>query len=306
LTEPAAQLARWRVSPTRSIALDAPVLIGVLNVTPDSFSDGGAYPTVASAVEAALLMIEDGASIIDIGGESTRPGAAAIRESEQIARTAPVIRALRARVSSEVFISIDTTRSAVAQAALDSGACIINDVSAGNDDPRMLPLAASRECGLILMHRMVKPAHDVFSHEYAAAPDYGGDVFGAVREFLHARAAAAIAAGLRRDAIVLDPGLGFGKSVEQNLELAARLGALQRDGFPVLSAVSRKSFVGKVTGVEQPRARIAGTLAFSVMHAAQGVRLFRVHDVAVHRQALAVAAAMREISNQSGTTDEHG
>jgi len=297
LSETSPQLTRWRVGPTRSIALDGPVLIGVLNVTPDSFSDGGAYPTKASAVEAAMLMIEEGASIIDIGGESTRPGAAVVRESEQVARTAPVIRALRARVSADdALISIDTTRSAVAAAALDAGANIINDVSAGNDDPKMLALAAARECGLILMHRLVKPAHDVFSHEYAASPDYGGDVFGVVREFLGERAAAAVEAGVRRDAIVIDPGLGFGKSVEQNLELAARLGELQGDGFAVLSAVSRKSFVGRVSGVEQPRERVAGTLAFSVMHASQGVRLFRVHDVAVHRQALAVAAAVRQSS----------
>jgi len=294
------QLKPWCVSPTRSIALEEPVLIAVLNVTPDSFSDGGAYPTASRAVEAALRMIEEGASIIDIGGESTRPGAAPVRASEQIARTMPVIRALRARVSaSEALLSIDTTRSVVAAAALDSGADIINDVSAGRDDEAMLPLAAGRQCGLILMHRRLTPGHDVLSHQYAEAPDYSGDVCGVVRAFLLERAMAAIKAGVHRDAIVIDPGFGFGKSVQQNLELASVLGELQREGFAVLSAVSRKSFVGTISGVEQPSQRVAGTLAFSVLHAAQGVRLFRVHDVAVHRQGLAVAGAMARAMTQT-------
>jgi dihydropteroate synthase len=293
----------WKVGPSRSLSLDQPRLMGVLNVTPDSFSDGGQFLTVAEAVDFAMGMMLDGASIIDVGGESTRPGAKPVPAVEQIHRIVPAIRGIRYRLNSQnrgprhdLLISIDTTRATVAKAALDAGADIINDVSAGLDDPEMLPLAASRQCGLIIMHRLRPPAEDVYSHQHVSAPHYNGDVLAVVRDFLAERAKAAIAAGVNPAAIVVDPGLGFGKSVEQNYCLLGRISEFRELGYPVLSASSRKSFLGAVSGIDDPAARMIASTAVSVNHYAQGVRLFRVHDVAAHREALAIAAAI-----QSGT-----
>jgi len=300
-------LAAWQVAAERQLSLDVPRVMGILNVTPDSFSDGGAYASADAAVEAALRMINEGAAIIDIGGESTRPGAQSVSEDEQMRRVLPVIERLRARgivsgAGERVLISIDTTRAAVALAALEAGAGIINDVSAGTDDAGMLPLAASRACGLILMHRWKKPPEDIYSTEYAREPDYGGDVYGYVREFLRQRALEAVKAGVRREAIVVDPGLGFGKSVEQNRELMRRLGALQRDlDRPALSAASRKSFLSRwieqATGEKADpnpasRERMAASVGVTLSHWQQGVRLFRVHDVWHHAQALQVVTEM--------------
>jgi len=291
----------WQTRRDERLLLDRPRLMGIVNFTPDSFSDGGAYANVAEAVAAARRMIAEGASIIDVGGESSRPGAQAVDADEQIRRTAPVIAALR-RQDEATLISIDTTRAAVADAALDAGADIINDVSAGVDDSdRMLALAAARECGLILMHRLRPPREDSFSTDYtrAAEPEYGGDVYRVVRDFLQQRSDAAIAAGVDRRAIVIDPGLGFGKSVSQNYELASRLGELQRDlDLPALSAASRKSFLAQPPGAARsdplppPRERVAAGIALTLSHWQSGVRLFRVHDVAAHQQALAAAAAL--------------
>jgi dihydropteroate synthase len=288
----------WQVGPGRRLPLDQPRLMGILNVTPDSFSDGGSHRNADEATEAALRMLRDGACIIDVGGESTRPGAQPVNEDEQIRRTAPVIASIRRKADAQhTLISIDTTRSAVAAAALDAGANIINDTSAGRDDEQMLPLASSCRCGLILMHRRSLPTQDQFSHQYDAAPDYGGDVVEAVRSFLFERCRVAVAAGIDPACIVIDPGLGFGKSVEQNYELVARFGDLairpdsQREvgTFPLLSAASRKSFIGVATGEDVPAKRVMGSVAITVAHYLMGVRLFRVHDVHAHRQALAVA-----------------
>lgn len=285
--------AHWRISRTKQLPLDRPRLMGILNVTPDSFSDGGSYGSADDAVRAALRMKEDGACMIDVGGESTRPGAAPVDVDEQMRRTIPVIRELRSHAShDDLLISIDTTLSDVAWAALDAGADVINDVSAGRDDPGMLPLAASRGCGVILMHRRTAPQRDSYSHQYSDPPEYGGDVVAFVREFLHERCETAIAAGIARQAIVIDPGLGFGKSVEQNFALLARADELMNLGFPVLSAASRKSFIGAVTDQANPADRVIGSVAISVMHYLAGVRLFRVHDVAAHHQALKTAAAV--------------
>jgi dihydropteroate synthase len=263
--------------------------MGVLNVTPDSFSDGGAYQDPAAATEHALAMIEQGACIVDVGGESTRPGAQRVPHGEQIARTVPVIERLRQR--SDVLISIDTTSSRVAEAALDAGATIVNDVAAGTEDERVLALAAERGCGVVLMHRLVPPDADSYSDQYVRPPDYG-DVVAAVRQFLETRCRAAMACGVDPAAIVIDPGLGFGKTVEQNYELIRRAGELVGIGHPVLSAASRKSFVGALTGAAEPDRRVIGSTAVSVIHWLAGVRLFRVHDVAAHREALAVAAGI--------------
>ena len=291
----------WRIADDRVLHLDQPHLIGVLNATPDSFSDGGMYRSIDALVGAALRFVEEGAAIIDIGGESTRPGAARVGEAEQIDRTIPAIGELRR--CSDVLISIDTTRSAVARAALDAGANLINDQSAGLEDERMLPLAAERGCGLILMHRLAAPPDDSYSHQYEREPEYG-DVAEAVKRFLLERCAAAEAAGVARQAIVIDPGLGFGKSVDQNYQLIARIGELVASGYPVLGAASRKSFIGAVTGIETPRDRVIGSTAAGVIQYLAGVRLFRVHDVAAHREALAVTWAVERASKGMPTARE--
>ena len=293
----------WLVGPGRVLMLDRPRVMGILNVTPDSFSDGGAYADVTQAVDAAVEMHEQGACIIDIGGESTRPGSKTVDVAEQIRRTLPVISGLSRRFSSDqLLISIDTTRSEVARAALDNGACIINDISAGLYDDQMLTLAASLQCGLILMHRRTPSHADVFSHQYTSEPDYGNDVVLAVRQFLAERAGAAQEAGVNRQSIVVDPGLGFGKSVRQNYELAGRIGELAELNYHLLSAASRKSFLGAVSGEPVPSRRGAASIAMSVAHWFMGVRLFRVHDVLAQRQALDVAAAITSTETARRTT----
>ena len=289
MNESTRESRQWRVSTDRVLTLDQPRLIGVLNVTPDSFSDGGRFDSIDAAVGHAQEMIAGGACMIDVGGESTRPGASRVDVDEQIHRVVPVIRAIAA--DHDVLISTDTTSSRVAAAALDAGAHVINDVSAGQDDAQMLPLAAARGCGLILMHRRVRPDQDQYSDQYAAQPEYQ-DVVVEVRDFLIARAEAAIQRDVNPAAIVIDPGLGFGKSVEQNFELIARTAELAGLGFPLLSAASRKSFIGKASGVAEPSDRVPGSVAVSVAHYMAGVRLFRVHDVKAHGQALKVAATI--------------
>ncbi len=278
----------WSVAPDQALSLDRPRLLGILNVTPDSFSDGGSWPTVEAAVEGALRMNRLGADVADVGAESTRPGAARVGAAEQIDRAVPVIVALRRR--SGVLISIDTTLAAVAEAALDAGADIINDVSAGTEDAGMLDLAARRRCGIVLMHRRLPPDLDSYSDRYADEPP-PDDVVAHVRAWLLDRCDAATRRGVSPEAIAIDPGLGFGKSVRQNYELIGRIGELVGTGYPVLSAASRKSFIGAATGEATPARRVVGSVAVSVMHWLAGVRLFRVHDVAAHREALAVAAA---------------
>jgi len=280
---------QWALAGGRRIRLDGPRLMGVLNVTPDSFSDGGAWADAAAAAGHGEAMLADGADLIDVGGESTRPGADRVPAAEQIRRVVPVIEALVAATGAAV--SIDTTSAEVAAAALDAGAVAINDVSAGRDDPRLLDLAATRCCGLVLMHRRIPPRDDAYSDRYETPPAYD-DVVATVKAFLLERAAAAEATGVDRAAIVIDPGLGFGKSVQQNFELIRRSGELVATGYPVLSAASRKSFIGAAGNVTEPARRVQGSTAVSVLHWCRGVRLFRVHDVAAHRQALAVAAAV--------------
>ncbi len=280
----------WRIGRNRWLSLESPVIVGILNVTPDSFSDGGEHASPRDAVNAALKMIEDGAAVIDVGGESTRPGAARVSIEEQINRTAPVIEAIRA--ASDVVISIDTTKGEVAEAAIDVGATIINDVAAGVEDERIFALAAQRDCGLILMHRLAPPDADSYSDKYATPPVYD-DVVATVAAFLVERAEAAMRAGVKREAIAIDPGLGFGKTVAQNFELIARTDELVATGFPVLCGASRKSFIGKAANVADPRARLAGSVAAALAMHAAGARVFRVHDVKPHREALAVAETIR-------------
>lgn len=289
----------WQVGADWFLPLDRPRLMGVLNVTPDSFSDGGQNMNPARAVGRALRMINEGADIIDIGGESTRPGAQRISDAQQIDRTVPVIEELHRHA--DVLISIDTTRAAVAEAALDAGAKIINDVAAGRDDESILSLAASRQCGLVLMHRLRPPGEDSYSDRYHEDPEYK-DVVAEVSDFLNRRAEEAIRAGVDPASIVIDPGLGFGKTVEQNYQLIARGAEFVESGYPVLSAASRKSFIGTISDVEVPAERVFGSVAVSVAQWLMGVRLFRVHDVAQHDQALAVARQIAPIESEIPTS----
>jgi dihydropteroate synthase len=254
--------------------------------------------TPTAALASATRAIADGASMLDIGGESTRPGAARVDEPEQIARVVPAIRLIRA-AHPDVPISVDSTRVSVAAAALEAGADAVNDVSAGEEDSGMLALVASRGAGIILMHRLTAPEHDFYSDQYSAEPRYtshqldaSGGVVDAVHQYLASRLEAARSAGIQPGSIVLDPGLGFGKTVVQNMELIRGTALLRALGRPVLSGLSRKSFVGRLgLGRDSvPAERLAPTLALSVVHCLAGARLFRVHDVREHVEALNAVA----------------
>jgi len=263
--------------------------MGILNATPDSFSDGGLHDTVGAAVAHARRMIDEGADTLDVGGESTRPGAAPVDEDEQIARVVPVIAAIRG-AGIDAPISVDTTRAAVARAALDAGADAVNDVSGLGDDNAMGPLIASRGCGVVLMHRLMAPQRDAYSDAYREAPVYS-DVVEDVAAALRGAMERAVALGVDRSSIVLDPGLGFGKSVDDNLRLIDRTRELVALGRPVLSGLSRKSFVGRV-GLgrdSDPGERDGASVGLSVVHLSRGARVFRVHAVGAHRGALDAA-----------------
>ncbi|RJP30334.1 MAG: dihydropteroate synthase [Phycisphaerales bacterium] len=265
-----------------------PAVMGVLNVTPDSFSDGGAYAGVDDAVRTAERMLDDGASVIDVGGESTRPGSTAVDAAVQIERTAPVIRELRAR-RPRAFISVDTRLAAVAAAALDAGADIVNDVSALRDDPKMAALVAERSAGLVLMHMRGTPR----DMQAGGGPVYH-NVVREVREFLIERTAAAVAAGVLPSQIALDPGIGFGKRPEDNLALLSELRCLVALGQPVLVGASRKSFIGQVLGIDDPGRRLAGSLACAVHAFLHGAAILRVHDVRETVEAVRMASALLE------------
>ena len=286
---------QWCLSPTSTLTLDEPKIIAILNVTPDSFSDGGELLTTDAIVARAKQALDEGAHMLDIGGESTRPGAQRINPNEQITRTRPAIEAIR-KAGIDAPISIDTTRAEVAEAALDAGADTINDVSGGTEDPDILALAAERSVGIILMHRLRPPEGDSYSDRYTDAPVYENGVVHAVREALQDAATRAHDAGGAHDAVVLDPGLGFGKTVDQNLALVNAAQEFESLGHPTLSAASRKSFVGAITRVEDPRERTAGSVAVSLAHYSQGVRLFRVHDIAPHAHALRIAHALHGLT----------
>lgn len=278
----------WRLGRDRRLPFERPRLMAILNVTPDSFSDGGCLATVELAVERARQCAAEGADVLDVGGESTRPGAEPVPVAEQIRRVCPVIERIRA-AGIELPITVDTTRSQVAAAALAAGADGINDVSGGQDDPQVLHIASTHAAGIILMHRLRPPKQDVYSHEYARAP-LAGDIVTIVRAGLAGRLQAALEAGVEAAAIALDPGLGFGKTVEQNLALMARPRELESLGAPLLFGASRKSFIGALAGVEAPGERDAASVAAAVLMQRAGARFFRVHAVAAHRQALDLAA----------------
>lgn len=282
----------WQIGHGKSIDLAAPCVVAILNITPDSFADGGKLDSPQAAAKHAMQCVRQGASVLDIGGESTRPGAERVDAQEQIQRVVPVIKAIRDCLPA-IAISVDTTLAEVAKRAIEAGANTINDVSAGEEDESMLRLAAETGSGLVLMHRLRPSGSDSYSDAYAAAPQYT-DVVSEVRAYLATRLDAAVQAGVSREAVVLDPGLGFGKSVEQNLELIRRTQELCEFGRPVMSAASRKSFVGRVSlGREsEPSERLAGSVAVTLLHAIAGARLFRVHDPAPHAEALRVLASI--------------
>lgn len=282
----------WRLSAERSIELEPWCLMAVLNATPDSFSDGGDHLDPDRAAEAGVQMVRDGAAILDVGGESTRPGADRIAAFDQMARVVPVIESLRRRPETrEIPITIDTTLADVAEAALDAGADAINDVSAGEEDPGILRVAAERGVAVILMHRLRPPDRDVYSDRYETPPEYG-DVVEDVRAHLERRAAAAIAAGVDPELVAVDPGLGFGKSVEQNLELLRGLPRLVGEGRPVLVGASRKSFLGAIAETPDPRARDLESCVAAVEAWRRGAAILRVHRPGEHRRALRIASAI--------------
>ena len=264
-----------------------PAVMGILNVTPDSFSDGGRYLAPAAAVAHARAMIDAGADIIDVGGESTRPGASPVPVAEEIARVALVIAALRA-AAPHVPLSIDTRKAAVAEAAFAAGATILNDVSALTHDPAMAGAAARAGVPVILMHAQGTP------ERMQADPRYG-DVAAEVRDWLAARVAAARAAGIAR--VAVDPGIGFGKTVAHNLALLRAIPDLAALGHPVLIGASRKRFIGTLGGapgapLPDGVARMPGSVAVALYAARAGARILRVHDVAETVQALRVQAAL--------------
>ena len=275
----------WKIA-GRTIDLSEQALImGVLNVTPDSFSDGGEFFTIDKAVEQGVRMAAEGAQIIDVGGESTRPGAEAVSAEEELARVLPVIAKLRETVSA--LISIDTSKADVARAALEAGASIINDVTGGRADAKMFPLAAERGAGFILMHMQGTP------RTMQAAPHYD-DVVSEVANFFRQQYARALECGIDFMAIAFDPGIGFGKTVGHNLSLLANLARLRVEERPIVVGVSRKSSLGKMIGSDAMSDRLAPTIAFTAMLRERGANVLRVHDVKENVAALRVAEALLE------------
>ena len=262
----------------------APVIVGVLNVTPDSFSDGGDYLDPERAAARAATMLDEGAQVIDVGGESTRPGSDPVTPEDEARRVVPVVEKILAERPGAV-VSVDTYRSGTAEAALRAGARVINDVTALRWDPRLAGVVAEARCPVILMHMLGEPKTMQRNPRY-------DDVVREVREFLVGRVESALAAGVEEENIILDPGIGFGKMLEHNLELLNRLDSIVELGFPVLIGASRKRFIGRLTGVEEARERLFGTVAANVLAYERGATLFRVHDVRANREALEVARAV--------------
>ena len=256
-------------------------VMGVVNVTPDSFSDGGRYLAHRAAIDHGLAMIEQGAGIVDVGGESTRPGAAAVSAAEELRRVVPVVEALAGRGTE---VSIDTSKAAVAGAALAAGATLVNDVTALRADPDLAALTAEHGARCCLMHMRGTP------RTMQDDPRYD-DVVADVKAFLEERLAFAVDEGIAEDRILLDPGIGFGKTVEHNLALLRRLDEIAALGRPVVVGTSRKSFLGALTG-RAVGDRLAGSIASTVLALERGARVFRVHDVAPAVDALTVAAAL--------------
>lgn len=278
----------WQTA-RRKISLDRPLVMGILNVTPDSFSDGGRFASIDAAVRQAEQMISDGADIIDIGGESTRPGSAAVKLEEEIKRTIPIVEQLAKRFDPP--ISIDTTKSDVAGAAIDAGAEIINDISALRFDEDIAEVAAGTGAGLVLMH-----SRGGFETMHSQPPV--ADIRSEVIDDLKRAITLSESHSVRSDHIVLDIGLGFGKTYEQNLELLADLGKIidEFGNYPILVGASRKSFIGKILGNVPPVERVGGSVAAALIAIRNGAHIVRVHDVKETVQAIKVTSAISEFS----------
>ena len=266
---------------------EKPLIMGILNVTPDSFSDGGRYHHCEAALEQVEKMMAEGADIIDIGGESTRPKSISVSSGEQIARVIPVIKAIRENLSKRILISIDTTLSTVAKAALEAGANIINDISGGNNDLKILTVAANANCPIILMHIQGTP------QTMQDNPYYDNVVKEVLDSLIHS-VNNALAAGVKKENIAIDPGIGFGKRKQDNIDLLGHLEQFVATDFPVLLGTSRKRFMGSICDVSEPNALITATAATTALGVMAGVQMFRVHDVKENRHAADVAWAIKK------------
>lgn len=273
----------WTIKGREVDLTDRGLVMGILNVTPDSFSDGGAFVQVDRALQQARRMIEEGAGIIDVGGESTRPGAEPVTEEEELRRTVPVIKAIRSGWGG--IISIDTAKAAVAEKSLEAGADVVNDVTGLGGDPRMMDVCREAGCGVVVMHMQGEPRTMQKDPRYV-------DVVSDVRSYFAERFAAACQAGIRADALCFDPGIGFGKTLEHNLALVAHLDRLVVQGRPLLLGVSRKSFVGKVLGDPEMDKREWPTVALTAYARDRGVRIHRVHSVRENLEALRMTEAV--------------
>jgi dihydropteroate synthase len=258
-----------------------PRIMGILNVTPDSFSDGGEWFDFVEAVAHGRTLVAEGADILDVGGESTRPGADPVTLDEELRRVVPVVTALR---EAGAQLSVDTMKLTVAEAAVDAGATLVNDVTAFRHEPEMAGFVADRGCDCCLMHMLGEP------RTMQDDPRYD-DVVDDVRSFLEQRIEFAVGEGVREERIMVDPGIGFGKTLRHNLELLRRLDEIVAIGFPVVIGTSRKSFLGRLTGRDDPHERVAATVATTVLALERGATVFRVHDVAPTKDALTVATA---------------
>ena len=273
---------RWTVAGRDFAFGPTPRIFGILNVTPDSFSDGGRHDAVETALDHARQLVAEGADVIDVGGESTRPGATPVEESEELRRTVDVVRAV---AKTGAVVSIDTTKAAVAEACLDAGAAVLNDISGLTLDPRMPEVAAASDCGVVCMH--IRGTPQTMQDE----PRYD-DVVAEVRDWLLDRVEALGRAGVANERIALDPGIGFGKTAEHNVQLLKSIAELRAAGHAVLVGHSRKRFIGKIVGRKVDE-RLAGTVGVSVAMAAAGVEMLRVHDIAANRDAVTAFATVR-------------
>jgi dihydropteroate synthase len=277
----------WRIR-GRTLSTERPLVMGILNATPDSFSDGGLLRTVDAAVARAETMVAEGADILDVGGESTRPQAHAVDADEERRRVVPLIEALASRCP-DVPLSIDSVKSDVARAAIDAGAQIVNDVSGLRLDPAMARVCAAGDVGVVLMHSR-GGVQEMASYAHA---EYDGDPMDVVLDELRARVDDALAQGIDAAAIAVDPGIGFSKRSAHSLRVLASLERLTAWGYPVVVGASRKRFIGELSGVRDPASRVYGSVGAAVAAFERGARILRVHDVAATRQALNVADAIR-------------
>lgn len=269
------------------LSLSSPAVMGILNTTPDSFSDGGLYSTLKSAVKRAEEMVREGALIIDVGGESTRPGAEPVPLKEELNRVIPVIKEIREKLGEGPVISVDTYKSEVARQALEAGADIVNDISGLQFDEEMADVVAAYKCPVVIMHIKGTPKN------MQKNPTYG-DVVGEISDYFDERINYALSRGVEREQIILDPGIGFGKRLVDNLCILKRFGEFRVFGLPLLIGTSRKSFIGAITGVGEPKDRLAGSLASIAPAYYGGAKIFRVHDVKETNHFLKLLEAVEE------------